>query len=276
MVAMDKDHFTQILRSDFGYRSPTEQGQTTGLLSGRLSVIYYFRLIRNLIIARGVARRGELDNDQWAMFSHNTIKIVESVGGRLDVSGLEAVAHHQGPLVFVGNHMSLLETLILPSIALAFNKVTFVIKEELLHYPVMGPIFRALNLIAVSRRHPRQDLKAVLREGQRFLSKGGSIIIFPQATRSVVFNAQGFNSLGVKLALSADVPVVPLAIKTDFHGNGKFIKDMGPIDPRKTLYFKFGPLLTIKDKGRTAHQYIVDFISENLINWGGRVARSAD
>jgi 1-acyl-sn-glycerol-3-phosphate acyltransferase len=70
--------------------------------------------------------------------------------------------------------------------------------------------------------------------------------------------------------------VVPLAIKTDFHGNGKLIKDMGPIDPRKTLFFKFGAPFTIKDKGRAAHQYIVDFISENLINWGGQVASSAD
>jgi len=273
---MDKDHFTQVLRSEFGYRSPAEQRPAAAYLPGWLPLIYYFRLIRNLVIARGVARRGELDNEKWAMFSHNTIKIVESVGGRLDVCGLDAVAHHRGPLVFVGNHMSLLETLILPSIALAFNNVTFVIKEELLHYPVMGPIFRALNLIAVSRRNPRQDLKAVLGEGRNFLLKGGSVIIFPQATRSSVFDVQGFNSLGVKLALSAAVPVVPLAIKTDFQGNGKFIKDMGPIDPRKTLYFKFGAPLAIKDKGRAAHQYIVEFIAQNLVGWGGQVDWSAD
>jgi 1-acyl-sn-glycerol-3-phosphate acyltransferase len=273
---MDKDQFIRILRAECGYRSPAWHRAAADYLPGGLAVIYYFRLIRNLIIARGVARRGELDNDQWAMFSHNTIKIVESVGGRLNVSGLEAVANHQGALVFVGNHMSLLETLILPVIALAFNRVTFVIKEELLNYPVMGPIFRALNLIAVSRRNPRQDLKAVLVEGKNFLSEGGSIIIFPQATRSVAFDVQAFNSLGVKLALSANVPVVPLAIKTDFHGNGKFIKDMGPIDPHKTLYFKFGTPMAIKDKGRAAHQYIIDFISQNLIDWGGRVERSTD
>ena len=35
-----------------------------------------------------------------------------------------------GLLMYIANHMSLLETLILPGIALAFTRVMFVIKEE--------------------------------------------------------------------------------------------------------------------------------------------------
>ena len=88
-------------------------------------------------------------------------------------------------------------------IALAFSRITFVIKEELRHYPVVGHIMKALKLIAVSRHNPREDLKLVMREGQRFISSGGSIIIFPQATRSVEFDVEAFNSLGVKLAARA-------------------------------------------------------------------------
>ena len=90
----------------------------------------------------------------------------------------------------------------------------------------------------------------------------------------MIFNA--FNTLGIKLAARAGVPVVPVAIKTDFQGNGKFIKDMGPIDPQKTLYFKFGGPLAVEGNGRRAHQRVVEFIAENLKAWGGTVRERSE
>jgi 1-acyl-sn-glycerol-3-phosphate acyltransferase len=168
------------------------------------------------------------------------------------------------------------ETLILPGIALAFGDVNFVVKEELRHYPVLGSIFRALGMIAVSRKNPREDFKAVLREGHNFISNGGSIIIFPQATRSMEFDVQAFNTLGVKLASRAGVPVVPVAIKTDFHGNGKWVKDMGPINPQKSLYFKFGDPLPVSGKNKEVHQQVVKFITQNLSAWGVKIKGSAE
>jgi 1-acyl-sn-glycerol-3-phosphate acyltransferase len=194
----------------------------------------------------------------------------------VNISGLDALARQTGPVVFIANHMSLLETLILAGIALPFRRVTFVIKAELLHYPVIGQFMKVLNLIAVSRQNPREDLKVVLRKGSERIADGASVFIFPQATRSVEFNIQAFNTLGVKLAARAGVPIIPIAIKTDFQGNGKLIKDMGPIDPSKMLYFKFGAPIAVEGKGRDAHQYVVDFIAENLKAWGGTVIKNAE
>jgi 1-acyl-sn-glycerol-3-phosphate acyltransferase len=198
------------------------------------------------------------------------------VGGNVNISGLENVAAHHGPVVYVGNHMSLVETLILPGIALAFGDVNFIVKEELRHYPVLSSIFTSLGMIAVSRKNPREDFKVVLREGHKFISNGGSIIIFPQATRSMEFDVEAFNTLGVKLASRAGVPVIPVAIKTDFHGNGKWIKDMGPINPQKSLYFKFGDPLPVSGNGREAHRQVVEFITQNLSAWGVKIKGKAE
>jgi 1-acyl-sn-glycerol-3-phosphate acyltransferase len=274
---MNKDQYAQILKSELGYRTPSG----SGLLADYLpvwprSLTYYVKLISTLVHASFSARRGTLDDDRWAFHSHRVVQIVESVGGKVNISGLEALSQHRGPVVYIGNHMSLAETLILPGIALAFSRVNFVIKEELRHYPVIGSIFKELGLIAVSRKNPREDFKVVLQEGHKFISSGGSVIIFPQATRSVGFDVQAFNTLGVKLASRAGVPVIPVAIKTDFQGNGKLIKDMGPIDPSKTLYFKFGEPMVVGGKGREAHQYVVEFISENLKAWGGSVITKSE
>jgi len=269
---MNKDQYAQILKSELGYRTPSDSSLLAKYMPvWPLSLIYYTKLISTLVNASFYARRGTLDDDRWAFHSHRVVQIVESVGGKVKISGLEALSQHRGPVVYIGNHMSLAETLILPGIALAFSRVNFVIKEELRHYPVIGSIFKELGLIAVSRKNPREDFKVVLREGHKFISSGGSVIIFPQATRSVGLDVQAFNTLGVKLASRAGVPVIPVAIKTDFQGNGKLIKDMGPIDPSKTLYFKFGEPMAVEGKGREAHQYVVEFISENLKAWGGSV-----
>jgi len=269
---MNKDQYSQILRSELGYQTPPGSSFPAKYVSGwPLSLIYYVKLLSTLTRASFSARRGTLDDDRWAFHSHRVVQIVESVGGKVNISGLKSLSQQRGPVVYIGNHMSLAETLIMPGIVLAFSRVNFVIKEELRHYPVLGSIFKSLGLIAVSRNNPREDFKVVLREGHKFISTGGSVIIFPQATRSTEFDVQGFNTLGVKLALRAGVPVIPVAIKTDFQGNGKLIKDMGPIDPGKMLYFKFGEPMAVMDKGREAHRYVVEFICENLKAWGGTV-----
>ena len=273
---MDRDQYLYLLRSEFGYQTPSGQKVSGNYFPGWLNSIYYFRLISTLIHASFVSRRGGLDDDRWAWYSHRILQVVESVGGKVDISGLEALSQQPGPLVYIANHMSLLETLILPGIALAFNRVTFVIKEELRHYPVIKHIFIALKLIAVSRQNPRDDLKLVMHEGSKFLADGGSIIIFPQATRSVEFDVEGFNTLGIKLASRNGVPVVPVAIKTDFQHNGKWIKDMGPIDPQKTLHFKFGEPLPVEGKGRKTHQQVIEFISQNLLAWGGSIKEKSE
>jgi 1-acyl-sn-glycerol-3-phosphate acyltransferase len=274
---MNKDQYAQILRSELGYQTPPGSGFTAKYLPvWSLSLIYYVKLISTLTRASITARRGTLDDDRWAFHSHRVVQIVESVGGKVNISGLEAVSRQPGPVVFIANHMSLLEALALAGIGLSFKRVTFVIKEELRHYPVIGHFMRALKLIAVSRQNPREDLKQVMRKGSEFISNGGSIFIFPQATRSVEFNIQAFNTLGVKLAARAGVPVIPVAVKTDFQGNGKLIKDMGLIDPSKIVYFKFGEPMVVEGKGREAHQYVVEFIAENVKAWGGTVVRNAE
>jgi 1-acyl-sn-glycerol-3-phosphate acyltransferase len=272
---MTIDQFLHTLRTEFGYQSQSRPGFLAKYLPGLLSPLYYIRLGYTLFHSTFPARAGRLDRPMWAMYSHRCLKVVESVGGNVNISGLESVAAHQGPVVYIGNHMSLVETLILPGIALAFSDVNFVVKEELRHYPVFGSIFRALGMIAVSRKNPREDFKVVLREGHKFISNGGSILIFPQATRSVEFDVQTFNTLGVKLASRAGVPVVPVAIKTDFHGNGKWVKDMGPIDPQKSLYIKFGKPLPVSGKSREVHQQVVEFITQNLSAWGGKIKGKA-
>jgi 1-acyl-sn-glycerol-3-phosphate acyltransferase len=273
---MDNAQFRQIIETEKGYRTPLQRLLLADHLAGWATFIFYARIALTFLAAGRAGRRGTLNNERWMRASLSCIKAVESAGGRLNVSGLEGISTHNGPVVFIANHMSILETVILPSLTLVFNDVTFIIKDELRRYPVVGWVMKALDFIAVHRKNPREDLKIVLNEGQHRIQQGCSVVVFPQATRSRVFDEKIFNTLGVKLARKAGVPVVPVALKTDFHGNGKWIKEFGPINPDLALYFKFGKPMPVTGNGHATHQRVVEFITQNLKQWGAEVKMNSD
>ncbi|MGA7146119.1 MAG: lysophospholipid acyltransferase family protein [Desulfobacterales bacterium] len=268
---MTIDLFWHLLKSEFSYQSPRKRRFSVKRFHGWVTLIYYLRLFNIILVESLIARKKPYEGKTWAKGSLDILKIVESAGGKFHISGLKSLSSYQGPVVYVANHMSLLDTLILPCILLAFGKVTFVVKNGLLRYPFLGTVIRAIHPIAVTRENPRQDLKTVINQGSALIAGGCSIMIFPQATRSATFNETSFNSLGVKLAQRAGVPVVPVALKTDFQGNGKIIKDMGPVDPTKTLYIKFGAPELVEGRAQDMHRKIVAFILQNLRAWGAQV-----
>jgi 1-acyl-sn-glycerol-3-phosphate acyltransferase len=182
---------------------------------------------------------------------------------------MENISEPAGPALFISNHMSTLETMVLPSLIAPHRDVTFVVKESLVKHPLFGDVMRSRDPIVVGRTDPRKDLEAVMNGGMDRLSNGISIIIFPQSTRSVEFKPEDFNSLGVKLAKKAGVPVVPIAIKTDFWGNGKWIKELGPLDSSKPIHIKFGEPFMVTGNGKEENQKIISFIQTNLSIWTG-------
>jgi 1-acyl-sn-glycerol-3-phosphate acyltransferase len=213
------------------------------------------------------ARTGKYDDKAWAESSYQIFKLIERTGGQFHISGMEHIAETPDPVIFIGNHMSTLETLILPCIIVSHRRVTYVVKESLARHPIFGDIMRSRDPIIVSRKDPRKDLEAVLNGGMELLSKGISVIIFPQSTRSLEFKAEEFNTLGVKLAKKAGVRIVPIALKTDYWGQGKIFKEIGPIDRRKPIYIKFGEPFFVVDSGKEENQRIIDFIQSSLAEW---------
>jgi 1-acyl-sn-glycerol-3-phosphate acyltransferase len=128
-------------------------------------------------------------------------------------------------------------------------------------------VMKSRNPIVLSRANPREDFRIVMEQGQERLQNNISIIIFPQSTRRVEFRASEFNSLGTKLASKAGVRVIPVAIKTDFWGFGKFSRYLGPIYRNKEVYISFGEPLEVNGSGKEEHLKVVDYIQSHLDLW---------
>jgi 1-acyl-sn-glycerol-3-phosphate acyltransferase len=229
----------------------------------------YFTLKYAAVVlrTRKQAIRKLYDTKHWTDSSFEILKFIEKAGGIFHITGMENITKSPDSVLFIGNHMSTLETMILPSIIGPHKELTFVVKESLVKHPLFGDVMRSRNPIIVGRTDPRKDLEAVMNGGVELLKSGISIVIFPQSTRSVEFKPEEFNSLGVKLAKKAGIEVVPVALKTDFWGNGRWIKEIGPIDSDKHIYIKFGEPMKITGNGKEENQRIIDFIQSSLKEW---------
>ena len=123
--------------------------------------VFYAKAFGIVYRAAGWSKQGRYDHRRWIESSVATVRALESVGGRFEFQGLDVVRNLSSPCVFIGNHMSILETFVLPCLIVPHRNVTFVIKESLITYPLFGHVMRSLNPVVVGRENPREDLRVV-------------------------------------------------------------------------------------------------------------------
>jgi 1-acyl-sn-glycerol-3-phosphate acyltransferase len=232
------------------------------------SLAFYWRTFLLVLRSARLARTGRYGLTEWHAGSFETVEILESVGCQLHITGLDNLARIEEPCIFIANHMSTLETFVLPCVLMnGKTDLTYVVKRSLTEYPVFKHVMQSRNPIVVGRVNPRDDLKTVMTEGVQRLEAGYSIIIFPQHTRSVTFDQEAFNSIAIKLARKAGVRVVPVALLTWAWSQGKIHKDFGPIIPSRPIHFAIGEPLEVTGKGQEEQEQVVAFIQQHLAEW---------
>lgn len=255
---------------------PGTQSTPRRTLLSRLSPwpeVAFYTPVAGIVAYAGVrARRGEYDTRRWFNSAMAIVRSMEGVGMRATVEGQEHLTAFEGPAVFVSNHMSTLETFVLPAIIRPVKPMTFVVKQSLMEYPLFGDVLRSLDVIVLSRKNARKDLKVMMEQGRDRLNHGISVVVFPQTTRSTTFDASQFNSIGCKLAARNGVPVVPVALRTDAWGIGERSKDIGRIDPSLPVHFRIGAPIWPQARGNQTHHRAVEFIEATLGEWGVPVA----
>jgi 1-acyl-sn-glycerol-3-phosphate acyltransferase len=255
----------KYLTTQDSYQSPA--GSRFRLSRLAPTAMFYSKML--MIVWQGwrLTKNNAYSGDRWIQSSVNMVQALESVGVDFEVQNISSYRQLETACVFVGNHMSILETFALPCLIRPYRRVTFVVKKSLIEYPFFGPILRSRDPVVVGRVNPREDLKTVMEGGKTRLNNRISIVLFPQTTRSVDFDPNKFNTLGVKLAKRANVPVVPVALKTDAWGVGRRLKDFGQINPRKRVHICFGEPMPVNGSGKEEHHHIIEFISKKLNAW---------
>jgi len=232
------------------------------------SLSFYLKVMSIVWHDSRQVRRGSYDSAAWHDGSVRTIKALEMSGCRFEATGMEHLKGVDRPCIFIGNHMSSLETFALPALIMPHGlDLAYVVKSSLLKFPVFRDLVTVRDPVVVERVNPREDLKMVMEEGARRLEQGRSLIIFPQHTRAVDFDPKKFNSIGIKLAKRTGALVVPVALLTWAWSTGNMIKDFGPIIPSRTVHFAFGEPMEVTGNGQEEQKRTVEFIQGNLNKW---------
>ncbi|HKJ23844.1 MAG TPA: lysophospholipid acyltransferase family protein [Myxococcota bacterium] len=110
--------------------------------------------------------------------------------------------------VMVANHLSLLDILVLFRL---FTHYKWVSKVENFRVPCIGWNMRLNGYIPLVRGD-RASVVEMMRQCERTLGEGNSIMMFPEGTRSPTGRMRAFKTGAFELALKARRPILPLVI----------------------------------------------------------------
>ncbi len=264
---MKTEAFQAQLRDAGFYRTPGSP-QGFHLPSFLATPIFNFFMLEIFIRGNIQSKRPDFMEKEWSDFGLRVLRLVERVGGYVSIEGFEDIKDIDSPVVWVSNHVSSLETYLFPPLFMSWPGLIIVLKESLVRYPLFGSVVRAVDPVRVQRKNAIEDLRKVLHDGTAGIKAGRSALIFPQGARYRSFDPATFNTLGTKLALHAKVPVVPIAVSTDFLRIGKLHRDAtASVHPASPVRIACGPVIPYELGQAEVQRRSVDFITSKLAEW---------
>ncbi len=111
--------------------------------------------------------------------------------------------------VYCANHQSMMDIVILYRLFLHFKWVS---KKEIFKVPFLGWNMYLNNYLYLDRSSPSSQIR-MMKDGEKFLNTGSSLMIFPEGTRSMDGKVGKFRDGAFVLSRKTGAPVVPVVIK---------------------------------------------------------------
>ena len=179
----------------------------------------YFK-VNNFLKKGKIEERDRLVDSVASKWARDLLKLA---GARVKVMGAENVPKDRAVL-FVSNHQGNFD---IPILLGYINKQkAFIAKIEMLKLPMIRTWMKQMNCVFMDRQDMHQSLK-VMNEAAEYLKQGYSMVIFPEGTRSKGDDMGEFKAGSLRIAIKANVPIVPVTIRGSYklmEQNGFVIK----------------------------------------------------
>jgi 1-acyl-sn-glycerol-3-phosphate acyltransferase len=130
---------------------------------------------------------------------------------------IEGEQPRTGAYVAVSNHQSFLDIF---AMSRQKREMKWIAKEEVFKIPFFGLFFRLSGDIPVLRGD-RESGGAALQKARWYLDRGMPVMIFPEGTRSRDGRMGAFKPGAFRLAIEAQVPILPVAVTGSAFGMPK-------------------------------------------------------
>ncbi len=132
---------------------------------------------------------------------------LRAAGVTVDVYGEENIG--SVPAVYIPNHQSNWDVAVL--LAYLDKPYGFISKDAISKIPLVRTWMSFMECVFIDRSNTREAVRAVSGAASR-ITEGGSIIIFPEGTRSKCENIGEFKGGAFKSAIKYDAPLIPVSI----------------------------------------------------------------
>ncbi|HEU5048081.1 MAG TPA: lysophospholipid acyltransferase family protein [Rickettsiales bacterium] len=133
----------------------------------------------------------------------------------------------KGAAIIASKHQSAWDTVVY---WILLERPAYVLKRELLFFPVFGWYLILLKNIYINRKAGASAMKHMLREAKRRAAEGRPIVIFPEGTRTAPGATAVYHPGVAAIYQNLGIPVVPVALNSGkFWSKNAFVKKPGVI-----------------------------------------------
>lgn len=175
-------------------------------IAGAFTVIMAITAIITNLLDLKKGRLFHINNRLWAR------GVLFMCGLRLQVHGLEKLDFSRN-YVYVSNHASLFD---IPAVIAGIpDQIRLVYKKELEKLPIFGWGLKWGSYIGIDRSN-RTDAMKSIEEAAEKISRGASVLLYAEGTRTLDGKLQPFKRGAFNIAVKSGVAVVPLTINGTF------------------------------------------------------------
>jgi lysophosphatidate acyltransferase len=149
---------------------------------------------------------------QWTVARAFHYTMLATTGITFDVEDPKGVLSSTRPAVFIGNHQTELDVLMLGAMFPKYCSVTA--KASLRKVPILGWFMVLSGTVFIDRKNSQGAREAMKGAADEIRSKRQSVFMFPEGTRSYAKDPMllPFKKGAFHLAVQAGVPIVPVVV----------------------------------------------------------------
>ena len=175
---------------------------------------------------------------------------------RAKVEGLENVERGRS-YVIVLNHRTMVDIPALYYVPLNFRWVS---KREVFRMPFIGQYLLLHGDICIDRSRGSEAMEQLLREGRKWISRGVSVAIFPEGTRSKDGQIHRFKAGAFTLAKEAGVEILPVVME----GTATLVRPNGMCNWRNKLRIRVLPPVPVQRVVETDFRELSESVRDSM------------
>lgn len=194
---------------------------------------------------------------------------VVSLLAKIRITGRENLPA-EGAFVLAPNHYSEFDPLIVAVAVWRLGRAPrFMTKDSLFRVPVFGWLLHRTGMIPVARASSASAAKLTMKQSKELVEHGRGVIVYPEGTltRDPELWPMRGKSGAVRLALSGDIPLIPMAQWGTQKIMGRYQKGLSVWPLRKPVQVIIGDPVDLSDlKGRAGEQAVLNEATTRLMN----------